>query len=96
MSRKNNNLAAYAVASQFAFSVLGPLLVFIVGGYYASKYFGWPDWAMGLCVALGIIFMLGGGVSQLRKIMSIYGKDNKSAPKSFSSSDDNDYFDNYR
>ncbi len=96
MSRKNNNLAAYAVASQFAFSVLGPLLVFIVGGYYASKYFSWPDWAMGICVALGIIFMLGGGISQLGKIMRIYGKDNKNAPKSFSSSDDNDYFDNYR
>lgn len=96
MSKKSNNLAAYAVASQFAFSVLGPLLLFIVGGYYASKFFGWPDWAMGICVALGIIFMLGGGISQLGKIMQIYGKDNKGAPKSFSSGDDNDYFDNYR
>lgn len=96
MAKKTNNLAAYAVASQFAFSVLGPLLLFIVGGYYASKSFGWPDWAMGLCVALGIIFMLGGGISQLSKIMRIYGKDDKKAPKSFSSTEDNDYFDNYR
>lgn len=96
MAKKSRNLAAYAVASQFAFSVLAPLLVFIVGGYYAKKAFVWPDWSMGMCVALGIIFMLGGGISQLCKIIRMYGKEDKSAPKSFSSTEDNDYFDNYR
>lgn len=96
MSKKMNNFAAYAVASQFAFAVLTPLLLFIVGGYFASKHFGWPDWSMGVCVALGIIFMLCGGISQLAKIVRTYGKENKNAPKNFSSGDDNDYFDNYR
>ncbi len=96
MSDKHKNLSAYAVASQLAYSILCPLLIFIVGGYYASKHFGWPDWAMGLCVGLGIFFMLCGGIAQLNKIMRIYGKDNKEVPKSFSSREDNDYFDNYK
>lgn len=96
MAKKSRNFAAYAVASQFAFSVLAPLLVFIVGGYYATQMFGWDDWAMGVCVVLGIVFMLSGGISQLCKIIRMYGKEDKSVPKSFSSTEDNDYFDNYR
>lgn len=96
MAKKGRNLAAYAVASQFAFSVLAPLLVFIVGGYYAKKALDWPDWSMAVCVVLGIIFMLSGGISQLCKIIRMYGKEDKNVPKSFSSTEDNDYFDNYR
>ena len=96
MPKKHEGLSAYAVASQFAYSVICPLLIFIVGGYYASKHFNWPDWAMGICVALGIIFMLCGGISQLNKLIKLYGKDNKDAPKSFNSREDNDYFDNYK
>lgn len=96
MPKKHSNLSAYAIASQFAYAILSPLIVFIVGGYYATKHFGWPDWAMGLCVGLGILFMLCGGISQLTKIMRIYGKDNEKAPKIYSSREDNDYYDNYK
>ncbi|MBQ9948661.1 MAG: AtpZ/AtpI family protein [Oscillospiraceae bacterium] len=94
--KKNNPFAVYATASQLAFTIITPLLIFIVGGYYACKHFGWPDWAMGLCVALGIIFMLGGGISYLGKLIKMYGKDNKDAPRSYNSPSDNDYYDEYR
>lgn len=96
MSKKENPLSVYAVASQLAFSIIGPLLVFIVGGYFASRHFGWPDWAMGVCVVLGIVFMLGGGISHLGKLMRLYGKDNTEAPRSYNSSADNDYYDDYK
>lgn len=96
MAKKQNPLAVYAVASQLAFSIICPLLVFIVGGYYASEHFDWPDWAMVICIILGIVFMLGGGISQLGKLISLYGKDNDKAPKSFNSREDNDYYDDYK
>lgn len=96
MAKKENPLSTYAVVSQLAFSILTPLLVFIVGGYFASQHFGWPGWAMGVCVVLGIIFMLSGGISYLGKLIRIYGKDDKSAPRSYNSREDNDYYDDYR
>ncbi len=96
MAKKENPLSVYAIVSQLAFAILTPLLVFIVGGYFASNHFGWPDWAMGICVALGIVFMLSGGISYLGKLMRIYGKDNKEAPRSYNSPSDNDYYDDYK
>lgn len=96
MSKKENPLSTYAVVSQLAFSIICPLLIFIVGGYFAVQHFGWADWVMGLFVVLGIIFMLSGGISYLGKLIRIYGKDNDSAPRSFSSREDNDYYDDYK
>lgn len=96
MAKKENPLSVYAVVSQLAFAIITPLLVFIVGGYYASRHFGWPDWAMEVCVVLGIVFMLSGGISYLGKLMRIYGKDNKDAPRSYNSPRDNDYYDDYK
>lgn len=96
MAKKDNPLSVYAIVSQLAFTILSPLLIFIVGGYFASRHFGWPDWVMGICVVLGIIFMLGGGISYLGKLISIYGKDNKEAPRSYNSPCDNDYYDDYK
>ena len=95
MAKKDNPLSVYAVVSQLAFTIICPLLVFIVGGYYASKHFGWPEWSMGICVVLGVIFMLGGGISYLGKLIRLYGKDNKDAPRSYNSPSDNDYYDEY-
>lgn len=94
--RKGTNpLGIYAVASQLAFAIISPLLVFIVGGYFASQHFGWPDWAMLICVILGIIFMLCGGISHLQKLIRLYAKDDKQAPKIYTTTEDNDYYDDY-
>ncbi|MGN0687967.1 MAG: hypothetical protein ACI4KA_07680 [Oscillospiraceae bacterium] len=96
MAKKDSPLSTYAVVSQLSFSIICPLLIFIVGGYFAGEHFGWPDWSMAVCVALGILFMICGGVSYLRKLIRIYGKDNKASPKSFSTGEDNDYYDDYK
>lgn len=95
--KKNNNpLGVYAVASQLAFAIISPLLIFIVGGYFASQHYGWPDWAMLICVILGIIFMLCGGIAHLQKLIQLYAKDDKQAPKIYNSTEDNDYYDDYK
>ncbi len=48
-----------------AFVIIAPLLFFLWGGSALVRYFDLPDWVMGVCVALAIIFMLGGAVSYL-------------------------------
>ncbi len=92
MKKRDNPLSAYAVASQLTFAILTPLLIFIVGGYFMTERFDLPDWVMAVCVVLGIVFMLGSGISYLGKLIHIYGKDNKEAPKSYNASDENDYY----
>lgn len=97
MKKNENPFAIYAKASQITFVILGPLLFFIVGGYYVVKYFQLPDWVMGVCVALGILFMLGGAISYLGQLIKTYEKSEKRAPKAFTSSrKDNDYYDDYK
>ena len=93
--KHTNPLSVYAVASQFAFAIISPLLIFIVGGYFVSRHFGRPDRAMLICVILGIIFMLGGGISHLQKLIRLYAKDDKQAPKIYTTTEDNDYYDDY-
>lgn len=96
MSEKKNPLAAYAVASQFAFVILAPLLVFIVGGHYACEYFGWPDWAMVLCIILGVVFMISGAINHLLKMIKLFARDDKSKYRRYySDPHDNDYGDEY-
>lgn len=97
MKKSESPFAIYAKASQITFVILGPLLFFIVGGYYVVKYFGLPDWVMGVCVGLGILFMLGGAISYLGQLIKTYEKSEKPAPKAFTSSrKDNDYYDDYK
>ncbi len=93
--KSNSPLKAYAVASQFAFTIISPLLVFIVGGYFACRHFGWSDGVMLIFVILGIVFMLCGGLAHLSKMIRLYGKDNEKAPKVFTTTEDNDYYDDY-
>ncbi len=94
--KKNESpLRAYAVASQFAFVIISPLLLFIVGGYFACQHFGWGDGAMLVCVILGLVFMVCGAISHIKKLIRMYGKDNSNAPKVFTSTEDNDYYDDY-
>ncbi len=61
-----------------------------------SGKFGWPDWAMVVCIILGIVFMIGGAVSYLFQLIKMYEKSEDPAPKAFTSSRrDNDYYDDY-
>ncbi|MDE7193459.1 MAG: hypothetical protein K2O14_05760 [Oscillospiraceae bacterium] len=96
MKKKQNIVSVYTTVSQFAFVILAPLLFFIVGGYFVVQRCDLPDWVMGICVALGIIFMIGGAVSYLGQLIKMYGRDDKKAPKSYNAPRDNDYYDDYK
>lgn len=94
MKKKEHPLSVYARVSQFAFVIIAPLLFFIVGGYWLVNRFGLPQWVMGVCVALAIIFMIGGAVNYLYMLIKMYEKPDEPAPKAFTSSKrDNDYYD---
>lgn len=91
---KRNPLTAWAVASQLAFVILTPLLVFIVGGYYVVKWCELPDWVMTVCVVLGVIFMISGASNHIMKMIRLFSKDDKSKYRSYySDRRDNDYYD---
>lgn len=97
MKRNENPFSVYAKVSQLAFVIITPLLLFLGGGSWAVQRFGLPEWVMGICVALAIIFMIGGAVSYLYQLIRIYEKRDEPAPKAFTSSiRDNDYYDEYK
>ncbi len=97
MKKKENPFSVYARVSQLAFVIITPLLLFLGGGSWAVNRFGLPDWVMGICVALAIIFMIGGAVSYLYQLIKMYEKSDKPTPKAFTSSRrDNDYYDEYK
>lgn len=94
MSGKKSPFAAYAVASQLAFVILAPLLLFIVGGHYVCEYYDLPDWVMVVCILLGILFMVSGAISHIMKLIRIYGRDDKTKYRRYNSDPrDNDYDD---
>lgn len=98
MKKGENPFSTYAKVSQLAFVIIAPLLFFLWGGSAVVKHFGLPDWVMGLCVALALIFMLGGAVSYLGQLIRYYEKKSgkQRAPKAFTSSRrDNDYYDDH-
>lgn len=97
MKKSENPLSVYAKVSQLAFVIITPLLVFLWGGSCVVNKFGLPDWVMGICVILGIVFMIGGAVSYLFRLIRHYEKQDKPAPKAFTSSRrNNDYYDDYK
>ena len=97
MKKKESPLSTYTKVSQLAFVILAPLLVFLWGGSFVVNKFGLPDWVMGICVALAIIFMIGGAVSYIYQLIKYYEKQDKPAPKAFTASRrDNDYYDDYK
>lgn len=97
MKKNENPFATYTKVSQLAFVIIAPLLFFLWGGSALVKRFDLPDWVMGLCVALAIIFMLGGAVSYLGQLIKYYDKGKEKTPKAFTSSRrDNDYYDDYK
>lgn len=97
MKKNENPFSVYAKVSQLAFVIIAPLLLFLGGGSWAVAHFGLPDWVMGICVALSLIFMIGGAVSYVYQLIKTYEKPDQPAPKAFTSSlRDNDYYDEYK
>lgn len=97
MKKNENPFSVYAKVSQLAFVIIAPLLLFLGGGSWAVGHFGLPDWVMGICVALALIFMIGGAVSYVYQLIKAYEKPEQRAPKAFTSSPrDNDYYDEYK
>ncbi len=70
---KKSPFAAYAVASQLAFVILAPLLLFIVGGHYLCERYQLPDWVMVVCILLGILYMICGAISHIIIIIRLFG-----------------------
>ena len=50
-------IANYTAGSQFGFTVIAPLLIFIVGGSYAADYFHWIDAVRNGLIILGVVLM---------------------------------------
>lgn len=94
--KKDNPFSIYANVSQLAFVIVAPLLLFLWGGSAVVKRFELPDWVMGVFIALAIIFMLSGAGNYIAKLIKMYEKPQKKAPKAFTSfRGDNDYYDEY-
>lgn len=94
MKRNENPFSIYANVSQLAFVIIAPLLLFLWGGSVVVKRLGLPDWAMGICVALAILFMLCGAANYIAKLIKMYEKPGEKPPQAFTSSRrDNDYYD---
>lgn len=97
MKKNENPFSVYANVSQLAFVIIAPLLLFLWGGSALVKKLGLPDWAMGVCVALAILFMICGAGSYIAKLIKMYEKPDKKPPMAFTSSRrDNDYYDEYQ
>lgn len=97
MSGKKSPFQAYAVASQLAFVILAPLLLFIVGGHYLVERYDLPDWVMVVCILLGILFMISGALTHIMKMIRMYGREDRSKYRSYHSDPwDNDYDDEYQ
>lgn len=97
MKKNESPLSIYATVSQLAFVILAPLLLFLWGGSALVKKYSLPDWVMGVCVGLGILFMICGAGNYIAKLIKMYEKPEQKHPKAFTSSrGDNDYYDEYK
>lgn len=94
-NKKDNPIAVYAVASHIGFIVIGPLLVFVIGGTALVEWLSWPDWVNILFVAMGILTMLAGSVNYLQKLIKMFDSSESGVGTSEVSHDrrDHDYFD---
>lgn len=97
MKKNENPLSVYATVSQLAFVIAAPLLLFMWGGSALVKKYDLPDWVMGICIALALIFMICGAGNYIMKLIKMYEKPEERSPKAFTSSrSDNDYYDEYK
>ncbi len=94
-NKKENPIAVYAVVSQVAFIVLGPLLVFVIGGSALVDWLGWEQWVKLLFMGIGIMTMLSGSVSYLKKLIKLFDKNESGTGTSEvgHSRRDHDYYD---
>ncbi len=73
-NNKDNPIKVYAVVSHIGFIVIGPLLLFVVGGTALVEWLEWPDWVNIVFVAAGILTMLGGSLRYLQQLIKIFDK----------------------
>lgn len=94
-NKKENPIAVYAVVSQVAFIVLGPLLIFVIGGSALVDWLGWAQWVKLLFMGVGIMTMLSGSVSYLKKLIKLFDKNESGTGTSEVSHShrDHDYYD---
>lgn len=94
-NKKENPIAVYAVVSQVVFIVLGPLLVFVIGGSALVDWLGWEQWVKLLFMGIGIMTMLSGSVSYLKKLIKLFDKNESGTGTSEvgHSRRDHDYYD---
>lgn len=94
-NKKENPIAVYAVVSQIAFIIIGPLLVFVIGGSALVDWLGWAQWLKLLFVGIGILTMLSASVSYLNKLIKMFDKNESGVGTSEvgSSRRDHDYYD---
>lgn len=77
MNKNNNPVSVYAAVSQIAFLVAVPLLFFIWGGSWLIKACSLPQWLMIVFVLLGIVTMVAGVSTYLRKLLKMYAPEQK-------------------
>ena len=96
-NKKDNPVAVYAVASQIAFIVLSPLLVFVIGGTWLVDRLGWPDFLNIVFVIIGITTMSCGAFNYLKKLIAMYDSSESGTGASEIKHDvrDHDYYDKY-
>lgn len=96
-NKKDNPFKAYAVASQIAFIVLTPLLIFVVGGSWVTEHFSLPGWVELICVFVGIGLMISCSVTYLNKIIKLYSDNEKEQKYAHLKHDrkDNDFYDDH-
>ncbi|MBQ7834633.1 MAG: AtpZ/AtpI family protein [Ruminiclostridium sp.] len=94
-NKKDNPIAVYAVVSQIGFIIIGPLLVFVIGGTALVNWLEWPDWVNFVFVAVGILTMLAGAFRYLKQLIKMFDKSESGVGTSEARHDrrDHDYYD---
>lgn len=93
--KDDNPFKAYVVASQIAFIVLCPLLLFVIGGSWLVDCLSLPSWVELVCVLVGIFFMICATISYLNNLIKMYGDNEKEKKYDRFKHDrrDNDFYD---
>ena len=96
-NNKDNPIAVYSVVSQIGLIIILPLLFFIWGGSWLVEKLEWPEWVNIIFVVMGILTMVSGAWTYLKRLMKMYDKSERTKftelqhdPK------DNDYYDESR
>ncbi len=69
--------------TEFAFSVVGPLVLSILLAVWLRDRWGWGDWVMVVGVFLGLGGAVSGFVNSLRTMKRLGGEDEEKKPPSF-------------